>query len=356
LGNPANSLEISNNSGSFTINAENSSTSCVGACGIAAEVSSTAGASAIKGAATGAFGHNYGIHGIVSSEALGAAGVFGEAHNGQAYGVLGEIDSDAPLRSAGVRGSAGTVAGLEAFARAGVRGESSFAGASVGVLGISTFQAVHGIAVDILGNTLETGSLGAVLGGSTYGVFSNGDFGGTGAKYFVEPHPADASKVIRYIALEGPEPGTYFRGRGKFERGIARVAVPEDFRLVTNEEGLTVQITPIGGMASFAVMKADLNEILVQSSRSVEFYYLVQGIRRTHKHLTSPIGEGSEYKPESAEATMPRYLTEGQKQLLIQNGTYNADGTVNMETARRLGWDRIWAERAGRPIPGPSPQ
>ena len=32
---------------------------------------------------------------------------------------------------------------------------------------------------------------------------------------------------------------------------------------------------------------------------------------------------------------MPAHLTEGQKRMLISNGTYNADGTVNMETAHR---------------------
>ena len=106
-------------------------------------------------------------------------------------------------------------------------------------------------------------------------------------------------------------------------------------------------------MATVGVLKADLNEIVVQSSRNLEFYYMVNGIRRTHRHLTSPIGEGMEYMPRSADATMPLYLTEGQKQLLIQNGTYNADGTVNMETARRLGWDKVW-ERHSPPAPQPS--
>jgi hypothetical protein len=67
----------------------------------------------------------------------------------------------------------------------------------------------------------------------------------------------------------------------------------------------------------------------------------------------SPIGEGSEYMPRSAEAKMPAYFTDGQKQLLIQNGTYREDGSVNMETARRLGWDRVWAERE-RPAAAPS--
>jgi hypothetical protein len=31
---------------------------------------------------------------------------------------------------------------------------------------------------------------------------------------------------------------------------------------------------------------------------------------------------------------------------LISNVTYNADGSINMETAERLGWTKIWAEQA----------
>ena len=30
------------------------------------------------------------------------------------------------------------------------------------------------------------------------------------------------------------------------------------------------------------------------------------------------------------------------KSRLIANGTYNADGTVNMDTAKRLGWTEKW--------------
>jgi hypothetical protein len=124
--------------------------------------------------------------------------------------------------------------------------------------------------------------------------------------------------------------------------------------MVTDEEGLTVQITPIGGMASVGVLRADLNEIVVESSRNLEFYYMVNGIRRTHQHLTSPIGEGAEFMPRSPDATIPLSLTEEQKALLIRNGTYKPDGTVNMETARRLGWDKLWEERK-RPAPVTTP-
>jgi hypothetical protein len=37
---------------------------------------------------------------------------------------------------------------------------------------------------------------------------------------------------------------------------------------------------------------------------------------------------------------------------LVSNGTYTADGKVNIETARRLGWDKIWEQRS-RPAPEP---
>ncbi len=186
--------------------------------------------------------------------------------------------------------------------------------------------------------------------GTVYGVYAGGNYGGTGAKYFIEPHPTDASQVIRYVSLEGPEAGTYFRGRGKFQNGLATIDVPEDFRMVTDSEGLSIQVTPIGDFASVAVVRIELDQILVKASRNVEFFYTVNGVRKTHRDL-KPIGPGNEFMPRNADAKMPAYLTEGQKAMLVSNGTYREDGTVNIETARQLGWDRVWEqrERAGDP-------
>lgn len=269
------------------------------------------------------------------------------------YGIRGYSQS-AGLDGAGVFGSYGFMSLQENYNPAGVRGQ----GTSYGVAGISPNEGVTGGLVNFSGFERAFGILGfnaGALASQAYGVYSGGNTGATGNKQFIEPHPTDSTKVIRYISLEGPEAGTYFRGKGKFERGVARIAVPEDFRLVSDEEGLTVQITPIGGMASVGVMKADLNEIVVQSSRNLEFYYLVNGIRRTQKNLISPISEGTEFMPRGATSRIPAYLTEGQRRSLIRNGTYREDGTVNMETAHRNGWDRIWAERE-RPTPAPSPE
>ncbi|HXM75787.1 MAG TPA: hypothetical protein VN971_03355, partial [Thermoanaerobaculia bacterium] len=42
---------------------------------------------------------------------------------------------------------------------------------------------------------------------------------------------------------------------------------------------------------------------------------------------------------------IPAYLTEEAKRRLIANGTYNPDGTVNMTTAEKAGFTKIWADR-----------
>jgi hypothetical protein len=357
LGNPNNFLQLINNSAFFTYFGWNQSTNCPGACGIYMQTDSTAANVSILGAAVGATGRNFGVEGSTLSTTAGSAGVHGisVAGAGKRYGVVGEIDlsQSADQDSAGVIGRDRLAPLVQAVPvhPAGVRGESTF---EWGVLGISNGGVgVDGIVNDLLGNFHREGRLGV----GDYGVYAFGDVGATGTKFFVEPHPTDPSKIIRYVALEGNEPGTYFRGRGRFRNGLATIDVPEDFRMMTDEEGLTVQVTPIGGMASVGVLRIGLDGIVVQSSRDLDFSYTVNGIRRSHKDGMNPIAQNTfEYVPRSAEEKIPAYLTERQKEMLVRNGTYNADGTVNMETARRLGWDRVWAEGTGRPTPEPAPQ
>ncbi len=178
-----------------------------------------------------------------------------------------------------------------------------------------------------------------------YGVFAVGNLGATGTKPFVEPHPTDASKVIRYVALEGPEAGTYFRGRGRFQNGQAVIDVPESFRIVTDGDGLTVQITPIGtDFTMTTVVSANLDQITFRGNHDVEFYYIVHGVRKAYKDWQA-IADGSEFVPRFPTDRMPTSLSEEARHRLIQNGTYNVDGSVNMATAVREGWTRAWAAR-----------
>jgi hypothetical protein len=333
FGFPSNYFVIDNDSSNYSIFTRNSSTTCSQACGIYTQVLSTNsnfGATAIWGEAVGSSGSHVGVRGRTSTPDI------------QTYGVYGSVDSIA-TDSAGVRGvdGSGPPAGSSGNFSAGIRGEGQ-----IGVLGQSNGAGVIGRHFDGNGTLLAYGYLG-YGGPPVYGVYASGGFGGTGAKYFVEPHPTDASQVIRYISLEGRESGTYFRSRAKCVDGLARVSVPEDFAIVTDENDLSVQATAIGKLASFAVEKLDLSEIVLACSRNVEAFVTVNGIRRAFRDH-KPVGEGSEFMPASAAETMPAYLTQEAKRRLIANGTYNPDGTVNMETAERLGWIRAWKEREDR--------
>jgi hypothetical protein len=363
LNTPQNFLTLTNNSTLVTIASTNQSTTCSGSCGIQSIVSSGHALFGRSDETTADV--NYGVYGEANSSGAGSAGVRGFSDNpaGITYGVYGNNDSGAN-NSAGVRGTTGAVAPAPvSWQNAGVRGEGGVD--TYGVLGLSRSYGVQGVLVNATGNQLAQGYLGR-LGGDAAGcggilqpacptdwaVYAFGDFGATGLKFFLDPHPTDAGKVIGYISLEGPEAGTYFRGRGKFENGMAKIAVPEHFRMVTDAEGLTVQITPIGGMATVGVMKMDLNEIVVQSSRNLEFSFLVQGVRATFKD-TPTVWAGNDFRPLSADAKIPAALSEGQRARLIANGTYKPDGTVNTETAHRLGWDAIWERNKMRPAPRP---
>lgn len=259
---------------------------------------------------------SYGVQGASLSAGVGSAGVFG-------------VDISGPPNPGSVCCSI-----------AGVRGVSL---SHFGVDGVSrNGRGVVGWNMDFNGQLRTVGVLGW---DDVVAIQYAGALQGTGPLSTVEPHPIDASKAIRYTSLEGNEAGMYFRGRGKFERGLARIRVPEDFRIVTDPEGLTVQITPIGEMASYAVVRADLDEIVVKASRNVEFYYAVNGVRRAYKGWEPMVSSDSTFVPDSADATLPAYFGEEERRRLIANGTYRPDGTVNLETAQRLGWTRMWEKR-----------
>lgn len=227
------------------------------------------------------------------------------------------------------------------WTHAAIRGESFSGNGVIGLTNQGGSCGVIGARYDGTGALVTSG-----LVGCTHGLDYTGGLSGTGTKNFLEPHPTDATKLIRYTSLEGPEAGTYFRGTATTVDGFAVITVPETFRWVTDPEGLTVQLTPTG--RDFALMRvesSDLNTIVVRSSLdSTTFHFMVNGVRRAYKdqdviidnYLLKPTGPGD---------LMPAGLSAIEKARLIQNGTYNQDGTVNLETAERVGWAKVWRER-----------
>jgi hypothetical protein len=258
----------------------------------------------------------------------GSLGVGGfEGGTGIVFGVQGQVTAGCAEGCAGVHGFGG------AF---GVRGE----GTVNGVRGNATASGSCAICGMSFAGANSSGVTGVQGAGATAALAGFGDLIVSGTKSFVDPDPNDPSRQINYIALEGPTAGTYFTGRATAEGGIARIAVPDHFRAVTDPESLTVQATPIGHLATFAVLKVDLNEIVIKASSDVDFFYTINGIRATHRDH-NPIEPNIMFRPDpqgGAGSAALNAFSPAQKRILIQNQVLNPDGTWNRATAERLGW------------------
>ncbi len=67
-------------------------------------------------------------------------------------------------------------------------------------------------------------------------------------------------------------------------------------------------------------------------------------MRRAYKDYV-PIVEGQEFMPYSPSAApLTSYPAEIQRRL-VANGTYNPDGSINADTAARLGWTKTGSVR-----------
>jgi hypothetical protein len=114
-------------------------------------------------------------------------------------------------------------------------------------------------------------------------IYADGNIYKSGSVSFVKDHPTDPTKEIVYVCLEGGETGTYTRGSAQLTNGEATVKLPDDFRLVTSSEGITVQVTPTGDCKGIYVSKKSNSTIVVAElgggKSDATFDYLVNGIR-----------------------------------------------------------------------------
>ena len=120
-------------------------------------------------------------------------------------------------------------------------------------------------------------------------VYITGDIFKNGSVSFVEDYPGDNTKQIVYICLEGPEAGTYCRGKGQLINGVVTIQLTETFALVTSDTALiTVQVTPRGDCKGLYVVSSTPQEIVIKELQngqsSVEFDYFVNGIRKGYEN------------------------------------------------------------------------
>jgi hypothetical protein len=284
----------------------------------------------VLGKAQAATENAYAVYGQARSSNNYAYGVhaYGSALNSYAYGVYA-LARATVTRAYGVRGEADCT------------GPTS-TGETIGVFGTAESQNARGVYGYANGTrAAKSGNLAGVRGttGSKqgYGVFSSGDFGGTGAKYFLQPHPTDASKTVQFICLEGNESGTYFRGKTSLANGRAEIPIPEEWRLVTEAEGVTVQVTPYRPGADLYVAEAGRERIVIKGARDCTFTYFVNGVRRGFAKY-EPYLPNTAFRPDVKGVPFGTQYPDALRDILVKNGVLNSDYTPNEATAARLGW------------------
>lgn len=278
-----------------------------------------------------------GVRGI-SNSAGGYGGIFGDIFGpGNGLLVFGESHLLGPV-GIGTTKPEYTLHVVSDRTRAIYAVHTATSGTGYGVWGESNSTSGRGvIGVSFANSGINYGVLGSNFSPSGYGVFSIGDFGGNGAKYFIQPHPYDPSKEIRFVCLEGNESGTYFRGSTQLVDGRAYIDVPEEFRLVSELDGLTVQVTAMGPNAGLWVESKNLDRIVVVGNGNVEFDYFVNGVRRGFADLEL-IRENHAYVPEVRGVPYGTQFRPAHRQILVENGILNPDFTPNEATAAMMGW------------------
>lgn len=256
----------------------------------------------------GVSGHNnvYPSYGYLAGTSVGAYGEHGSttgvgvrgrayATSGLAYGVLG---TSASATGAGVRGtnSASGGSGLEGSAMA-MGGYGLYAeGAAYGVYGYGNAAGVQVYGGYFYGNGENARGVYGFAGGTgaanygvrgqasgalaSYGVYSVGDMGTSGAKAFVIDHPLDpANKYLRHFCAEGPEPTNQYSGIVTTDaKGYAWVTLPHYYSTINKNP--RYQLTVVDDGEDFVMAKVtqkiDGQRFRIRTSKpNVEVSWLV---------------------------------------------------------------------------------
>ena len=323
LGTPENFLSISNNSSAYSIATTNGSTTCVGPCGIRGNIFSTAGGYAVSGYATASTGANIGVYGEADSTsgAIGVKGIAPASTASPTYGVMGETHSSG-ANTAGVYGYSTEAGSSGGYFFNVAAGNNYISLQDTGVnYGIFSFTKLRGASLDIVG----------------------------GPKNFVSPHPENPGLEIRYASVEAPTVDVYFRGTATLINGSARIEVPDHFRFTAREGTYMTTLTPLDSAVPLRVAQEGPEGIVVQGSGSTRFHYVVYA-ERAEIVGYEPVTRNRTFTPGLLErGGGADKLPEATRALLIKNGTLNADGSYNLETARAQGW--TIPEPAPRPVP-----
>jgi hypothetical protein len=131
-------------------------------------------------------------------------------------------------------------------------------------------------------NAANNPEAGMAVDGGGYGVVW------ADIKNFRVPDPDDPTRDIWYGCLEGPELAMYVRGTARLVNGRARIELPDHFRKLADEQGMTVQLTPLSPASKgLCVVRKGLDGIevaeLLNGRGNYEFDWEVKAVRKEHR-------------------------------------------------------------------------
>ena len=151
---------------------------------------------------------------------------------------------------------------------------------SVHVKGNQIIEGDGGSGVDslvVIGDLFVTGSIDGGNKGRLASRFATAD--GLPPKAFDIEHPTKGKGWrLRYVCLEGPEAGVYFRGRLKNEKVIK---LPDSWKGLVHTDSISVQLQPIGSHQNIIVKRWDDDFIYLQGQGlPIDCFYHVYGERK----------------------------------------------------------------------------
>jgi hypothetical protein len=148
------------------------------------------------------------------------------------------------------------------------------------------------------------------------------------AKLFCVPDPEDVTRDIWYGCIEGPELAMYVRGTARLVNGRARIELPDHFRKLADEQGMTVQMTPLSiDSKGLCVVRKGLDGIEVMELRNgrgnYEFDWEVKAVRKEHRdfQVYRPWDEALPGGTDPAEAWQARLKSIQERQARQQSRT-----------------------------------
>ena len=148
---------------------------------------------------------------------------------------------------------------------------------SLYVLGTSKFFA------DMLVSASVRITKNATISGTTYSTF-RGSINVQGWKGFDIKHPTKENHRLRYVCLEGPEGGVYYRGILKDSEFIE---LPDYWKDLVDTKTITVHLTPIGTY-QYLYYTVAKNRIIVKNHSNLPTHcsYIAYGERKDVDRLT----------------------------------------------------------------------